>query len=380
MTWVKQDLDIRDARIMLVDDEPVVLRMLRRHLQNFGCENIIICSESTKSLDLIKTMKPDMVILDLLMPHMSGLDVLRAIRRDDDFKTLPVLVMTASTDPETKILSLLGGATDYVQKPLEMTDVLPRVRNALVVKKHQDEVKQYLQCLQQQAEDLEHQVEVRTVELIGAWDEAFGCLARAAEYRDDDTGQHVRRVGRYVALIAKQLGMRPSDIKVLEPAAQLHDVGKIGISDTILLKPGKLTKQEFDTVKKHCQFGKSILRHCERRNSEGVAANPSPVMHMAAVIAESHHEWWDGSGYPHGLKGDEIPLPGRITAVADVYDALSSKRPYKEAMSHERCVEIIRVERGTHFDPAVVDAFMLCAEEVREIRTRHSDCEDAPAT
>ncbi len=380
MTWIQEDLDIKGARIMLVDDEPVVLRMLRRYLQNFGCENVVICSDSTKALDLIRKMKPDILMLDLLMPNMSGLDVLQSIRKDDVLKMLPVLVMTASTDPETKILALLGGATDYVQKPLEMTDVLPRVRNALVVKKQQDEVKEHVQCLRQQAEDLENQVEMRTAELIDAWDEAFECLATAAEYRDDDTGQHVRRVGRYVALIAKQLELPASDIKVLEPAAQLHDVGKIGVPDTILLKPGKLTDEEFDLVRKHCEFGTNILLHRQKHAPEGEEVTASPVMQMAAVIAESHHEWWDGSGYPHGLKGDQIPLPGRLTAVADVYDALSSKRPYKDAMPHEKCVEIIRSERGTHFDPAVLDAFMVCAEEIRNVRRRLSDSEDASAS
>jgi putative two-component system response regulator len=210
------------------------------------------------------------------------------------------------------------------------------------------------------------------------------CLARAAEYRDNDTGFHVLRVGRYARLIGEELGLSGDLLDLLEHAAQLHDVGKIGVPDAVLLKPDRLTEEEFMLMKKHCGFGKRILRQCSEdeeiqlRSHSEVGAKildgaASPLLVLARKIALSHHEWWDGSGYPLGLRGEDIPLEGRITAIADVFDALSSKRCYKDAMPVDECFEVMARERGTHFDPTCFDAFMRRRSEVVAVQLRYAD-------
>jgi putative two-component system response regulator len=231
---------------------------------------------------------------------------------------------------------------------------------------------------------LEHEVRLRTRELEAARLEAIHCLARAAEFRDDDTGKHVIRVGGYAAIIARHLGFNKQRVEILELAAQLHDVGKIGVPDAILLKPGKLDEHEFALMREHCAYGETITQPFRetcpeilRRHTEmgaGIIGMPSsPIMQLAAKIALTHHERWDGSGYPAGLSGEEIPIEGRITAVADVYDALSSVRPYKKAFPEEKCLAIISENRGSHFDPQVVDAFFARIEDIRNFKRCYSD-------
>ncbi len=214
--------------------------------------------------------------------------------------------------------------------------------------------------------------------------EAMRCLARAAEFRADDTGQHVIRLGRDVAMIASRLGFNPRQVETLEQAAQLHDVGKIGVPDAVLLKPGPLDAHEYQLIQRHCQFGKEITSPLSQQEQElvqkhtqlgkAILGDPgSPIMKLAASIAETHHERWDGSGYPHGLAGEQIPIEGRITAVADVFDAISSERPYKPAFSWDQCLEIIREGRGKQFDPRVVAAFFESLDQVRRIRESLDD-------
>ena len=228
------------------------------------------------------------------------------------------------------------------------------MRNALAVKAHQDYLREY-------ADELERQVQARTVELEASRLEVIHCLGRAAEYRDHDMGMHVVRVGRIAGIIARQMGADPATAELIEQAAPLHDVGKIGIPDAVLLKPGKLTEEEFAIIRRHCEFGKRIVDEMSGDGAGGGWANApraqkimhagSPMLQMAARIAMTHHEKWDGSGYPRGLAGEAIPLEGRITAVADVFDALSNKRPYKAAFPLEQCFTMIEEGRGTHFDP-----------------------------
>jgi putative two-component system response regulator len=244
------------------------------------------------------------------------------------------------------------------------------VRNALLVKRYQD--------------DLEDIVRRRTMELERARAELVECLARASEYRDDETGSHVIRVGRYAAVIAKQLGLPSDQVAMIEQAATLHDVGKIGIPDAILLKPGKLSSEEFDFMKKHCGFGVSICSHMSSDEfstftshttcgAKIMRAGTSPLLQMAASIALTHHEKWNGTGYPLGLSGERIPIEGRITAVADVFDALSTKRPYKPAFPLDKCFAILEEQRARHFDPNVLDAFFACSDEIVEIQIAHAD-------
>jgi putative two-component system response regulator len=247
----------------------------------------------------------------------------------------------------------------------------------LITKLHQDHLKQCSATLTQL-------VRLRTAELEASRREVILCLARAAEYRDEQTGYHVVRVGKYAAVIGRQLGMDEKKVESLELAAQLHDVGKIGVSDAILLKPGKLDPDEFAQMQKHCAFGKTIIQPLAdnewqllRKHAEIgkhiMSISSSPIMQLAAVIALTHHERWDGSGYPLGLAGKDIPIEGRITAVADVYDALTSSRPYKPALSHQESLRILKEACGSQFDPTVLDAFLACAQEIMAIQAEYSD-------
>ncbi len=256
-----------------------------------------------------------------------------------------------------------------------------RVENVLAVKAYQDHLAKH-------SERLEQQVRLRTAELVRSRQEAIHCLARAGEYRDDDTGHHVTRVGRYSALIAAELGFPEQAVELIEQAAQLHDVGKIGIPDSILHKPGKLDPQEFDLVQEHCGIGRRIINPLSHEESirlkshtsvgmQIVGATNSPVLRLAAVIAASHHEKWDGSGYPKGLAGNAIPIEGRIVAVADVFDALSSVRPYKDAFPLEKCLSILREGKGKHFDPRVLDAFLARIDQIVNIRDHYAELEAA---
>jgi putative two-component system response regulator len=334
-------------------------------------------TDSTSAITLLRNERPDIVLLDLMMPGVSGLQILSEVRADAKLATTPVVILTAVTERETKIEALQLGATDFLAKPLDPSELVARVRNVLTVKAHYD-------LLQSHSNDLESAVRQRTHELEASRRDVIHCLARAAEYRDDDTGYHVIRVGKYARLIGEALGMSVEDGDVLEQAAQLHDVGKIGIPDTLLLKPGKLTSEEFGAMQKHCGYGKHILhpasseekriiqRHAEL-GAKILEVGTSPVLALAEKIALTHHEWWNGTGYPFKLSGEDIPLEGRITAVADVFDALSSKRCYKEAFPWNRCVEIMESERGTHFDPKLLDLFLQRKSEITAIQLACAD-------
>jgi putative two-component system response regulator len=262
-------------------------------------------------------------------------------------------------------------------KPLDPSELVARIRNVLAVKDYENRLLQH-------SHDLEIAVRQRTADLERSRQDVIHCLARAAEFRDDDSGKHVLRVGKFVRLVAVRLGLPDDLTDVLELAAQLHDVGKIGIPDAILLKPAKLSEEEFTLVRKHCDFGQHILHPMSSEEDWGLKKHTqlgakilemssSPILDMAGRIALTHHEWWDGTGYPNGLTGEEIPLEGRITAVADVFDALTSKRCYKEAFPIDKSLEIMKSECGTHFDPTVLDAFLAQRDEIAEVLRDYAD-------
>ncbi|MBX3444416.1 MAG: response regulator [Planctomyces sp.] len=360
--------DVRQSRIMIVDDEPLNIAVVQGYLEMEGYLNVLSSDHAPQALPQIGLHRPDLVLLDIHMPHIDGLEILTAIRKDAQLAHIPVVILTASADDETKIRALRAGATDLLCKPVHREELMARIGNVLQVKAWQDHLAGYSQ-------ELEEAVRQRTVELEASRLEVIQCLARAAEFRDDDTGQHIVRVGRYARLIGEQLGLPRPVLEILEPAAQLHDVGKIGISDTILLKPGKLTPEEFDLMQSHCGFGKKIvdllpesevrlLRTHTELGAKIMDVGGSPILAMAKRIALTHHERWDGTGYPLRLSGTDIPLEGRITAVADVFDALSSKRPYKPAFPLEQCFSILEEGRGRQFDPEVLDAFFACRDRI----------------
>ena len=367
---------LEEMRIAIVDDEPQIIALVRKYLKDAGYKNFVTTDDASLALSMIKAESPDLVLLDIRMPKINGLEILKSMRADYHLSAIPVLIFTSATDIETRVESLRLGANDYCEKPLHVNELLVRVRNTLMAKVHLDSLSEY-------SSNLEHQVELRTAELAASRREAIQCLARAAEMRDDNTGRHILRVGKYAAIIAREFGFSDERVVWLEHAAQLHDVGKIGIPDSVLMKPGPLNKEEYQVMQRHCLGGSKIIR-AEASNSPvnriagreaGESENlNSPLMRMAAIVAETHHERWDGSGYPRGLAGEDIPIEGRITAVADVFDALSTQRPYKKAMPIDQCFKIMAENRGTHFDPAVLDAFFRCKSEI--VRTQRDYADD----
>jgi putative two-component system response regulator len=356
------------ARIMIVDDEPVNVKVVRKYLQIAGYTDFITTSESPTAMSMIRRDKPDIILLDVMMPQVSGLKILQDIRTDPDLAHLPVIILTASTDADTKRSALELGATDFLGKPVDAADLVPRVRNCLLVKAHHDHLARY-------SNHLETEVRLRTAELEKSRLHVVHCLARAAEYRDDDTGRHVVRVGKYAAILARELGLPTEQVAMIELAAQLHDVGKIGIPDSILLKPGRLDPEEFKLMQRHCEYGRLIILPDApaSRALGGRRTSNRSLLELAADIAFTHHERWDGTGYPSNLAGEQIPLEGRITAVADVFDALASRRPYKGAFPLESCISIVKDGRGRQFDPAVVDALLRRIGEFSTVAQHMAD-------
>ena len=371
--------ELKHAKVMIVDDEEINILAVRKYLKNEGYEHFITTTDSRETIDLIRKERPDVMMLDIYMPEVSGLDILRMRRLDSTLEHIPIIILTASTDPKIKRQALDLGAYDFITKPVDPNDLVPRVRNALVVKAHCDQ-------MADQATKLEELVDRRTEELLQSRQQLILSLARAAEHRDNDTSNHVLRVGRFAAIIADELGWSDEQVEMIEQAAQLHDVGKIGVPDSILFKPGKLDPDEFALIQQHCALGKEIiepmsekefrlLKMHARLGESILHVRGSPMLMMASRIAQTHHERWDGTGYPLGLAGEDIPLEGRITAIADVYDALSSKRPYKDPFPREKCFEILQEGRGNHFDPTILDAFFSRASEIVEVQLDFMDHE-----
>jgi putative two-component system response regulator len=367
----------RSAKIAIVDDEPINIKIVRKHLQGVGYQNFVTTSDATSAIELITSERPDVVLLDVMMPAVDGIEILRTIRGSEHLQHVPVLILTAATDQATRLRALEAGATDFLAKPVDVSELIPRLRNALLVKAHQDHLANY-------SEQLESQVRLRTCELEESRLQVIHCLAQAGEYRDDTTGRHVLRVGRYTTILARELGFDPARAAMMGLAALLHDVGKIGVPDSILLKPGPLEPAEREVIKRHCEIGSRIVEPGADEvwqtvtgcKSSTVTA-PQPLLDMAKTIALTHHEKWDGSGYPFRLAGEQIPIEGRIVAVADVFDALGSARPYKAALPPDRCLEIMAQERGRHFDPAVFDALWRRIEDVLRVYSENADARAA---
>jgi len=339
------DEELRRLKILVVDDEAANVQAIERLLARAGYRQVYGTTDGLEAMVRFRDEAPDLVLLDLRMPFMDGFELMKALRERVPAGTyLPILVLTGDLDPMTRERALGVGATDFVTKPFEATETLLRIRNLL-------ETRHLHLRLARHNVELEEKVRERTRELDEAQVEILFRLALAAEYRDDVTGRHAERVGALSSLIARELGMAEDDCELLRRAAPLHDVGKIGIPDAILLKRGSLTPPEFEVMRSHVAIGARIL-----------GGSRFDLLQLAREIALSHHERWDGSGYV-GLKGKEIPLPGRIVAVADVFDSLTHERPYKPALPVQETVEAILVGRGRQFDPDVVDAFVRIVQK-----------------
>lgn len=339
-------VDPGSARVVAVDDDNANLELLRRILEPVGYENLITLTDPREVLPLCREAEPDLMVLDLMMPHMDGFELHRRLADElPGFAYVPVLFLTADDSREVQEKALSLGGHDFLTKPLSPREVRIRVRNLLTTRALHRE-------LHEMNRELDARVRQRTSELEEARVEILERLAMAAEYRDDQTGDHIRRVGRTAARLARELGLDQEDVEKIRLAAPLHDVGKIGIHDSILLKSGGLTDQEFDRMETHTLIGADIL-----------GGSRFPLLRTAARIARHHHEWWDGSGYPDGLSGEEIPLSARIVAVADVFDSLTHDRSYKEAWDEGSALAFLEERRGEQFDPRVVDAFLEIREE-----------------
>lgn len=331
---------MKEARILLVDDEVANLDLLERILQPVGLRHLRRTTRPEEVWDICEEFDPDLLLMDLMMPGRDGLEILRELRlRRGPEEYLPVLILTADHSPGARRRGLSAGAQDFLTKPLSPSEVRLRVRNLL-------ETRFLHLALQDQNRLLETRVRERTAALEQARLETLERLAQAAEYRDEKTGAHTRRVAESAAAVARLLSLEEDEVDRIRQAAPLHDVGKIGIPDSILLSPRPLTAEEFATMKTHTVIGADLL-----------SGSDFPVLRCAETIARSHHERWDGAGYPHGLAGDAIPLAGRIVAVADTFDALTHKRPYKPAWSAAAALAEIGEAAGRRFDPRVVAAF-----------------------
>ena len=334
----------RLARILVVDDDVVNLTLLMRTLQRAGFNNLHGVWQGEEILAAARDFQPDVVLLDLHMPGIDGIDVLHDLKTMQGRRNiLPVLVLTGDSSRSARDAALAAGAKDYLTKPYEPIEVILRVRNLIETRLLNVE-------LQRQHAALNVRFELRTEELEEAKLEILERLARAADFREESSYGHTTRVGELSARIATQLGIPARQVEQIRIAARLHDIGKIGLSDLILMKPGKLAPSEFSAQEKHTLIGANIL-----------AGSRFPVLRLAEEIALTHHESWDGAGYPRGLRGEEIPLPGRVVAVADVFDALTHARAYKGAWRLDDAIDEIKHQSGRKFDPAVVSAFLHIA-------------------
>ncbi|MCD6060737.1 MAG: two-component system response regulator [Moraxellaceae bacterium] len=346
---------IRHAHILVVDDEATNLILLDKMLRHQGYDNLTLLSDPREVLVAYEARRPALILLDINMPHLDGYQVMAQLHALGDPLLPPIICLTAQDGRDFLLRALDAGARDFVAKPFDRHELMMRVRNLL-------DAQLAHRLLHDQKAVLEDLVQQRTEQLHHTRLQIVQRLGRAAEYRDEETGNHILRMSHTCALLARAAGCSEAQCDLILHASPMHDIGKIGIPDAILLKPGRFTAPEWEIMKTHALIGAQLL---EGDNSD--------LMMMARDIALTHHEKWDGSGYPHGLAGTAIPLAGRIAALADVFDALTSGRPYKLAWTVEAALEYLQAQRGQHFDPALVDAFMDLLPQVLEVRLRFAE-------
>ena len=356
--------------VLIVDDTPDNITLLSALLKDIY--RIKIATNGIKALHIAATTPaPDLILLDVMMPEMDGYETCRRLKKNPMTAEIPVIFLTAKSQVSDEEMGLKLGAVDYISKPISPPIVLARVATQLHLVRARN-------LLQDQNKHLESLVQDRTLKLAKMQDAIIMAMASLAETRDNETGNHIRRTQNYVAALARQLKHLPrfsseltdENIELLYKSAPLHDIGKVGIPDNILLKPGKLNSEEFEIMKLHTNYGRETILSVERYLGES-----NEFLRFAREITYSHQEKWDGSGYPDNLVGDAIPISARLMAVADVYDALISRRVYKPAFSHEEALDIMRKGRGTHFDPDMLDVFLKISEEFREIALRFRESE-----
>ena len=347
--------DFDSECILIIDDEPANLKLLDRMLGSQGYRNLVLVEDPREALAHYRASHPDLILLDINMPHLDGYQVMAQLQALNDPLLPPIVILTAQHGKDAMLRALAAGARDFITKPFDRNELLMRVRNLL-------DAQLAHRMLHDQKAVLEEMVRVRTEELHRTRLQIVQRLGMAAEYRDEETGNHILRMSHSCALLARAIGWSEAECDLILNASPMHDIGKIGIPDAILLKPGKLEPHEWAIMKSHATIGGKLL--------EG---DDSDLLRMAREIALTHHEKWDGSGYPTGLAGEAIPMAGRIAALADVFDALTSVRPYKKAWPIEDAVTFLKNNSGRHFDPALVEVFLRQLPGVLAIRDRFAE-------
>lgn len=336
--------------IVIIDDNPVNITLLQHLVKQLVGATFSSYTDSAIALEWCLANQPDLILVDYMMPAPDGIAFTKALRESTHHADTPVIMITANSENFVRYAALEAGANDFLTKPVDRTEFLSRSRNMLALRKSQ-------LALADRAAWLAEEVAKATAEIKAREYDTIVRLSKAAEYRDPETGMHILRMARYSQIIGRKLGLPEDQLELLLQAAPMHDIGKVGTPDHILLKPGRLDSNEMVIMRQHASIGYEILKDSD-----------SPLLQMAAEIANTHHEKFDGSGYPNGLKGEEIALVGRIVAVADVFDALTSVRPYKPAWEIDRAIQFMKEQRGLHFDPVCLDAFFESWDAVMQVR------------
>jgi putative two-component system response regulator len=356
----------------VVDDLEVNVSLLRRLLEPMGYA-VTGASDGAEALHAVRENPPDVIVLDVVMPGLDGFEVCEQLKCEPATAHIPVIMVSGAGNREAAVRALEVGADEFIHRPIDVTILDARIRSCVRNKMLHDQIREYQHRLEGQNEELEKGIRERTRQLERTQHAIVFSLAKLAESRDPETGEHLDRIRRYSLALAEEYAnagheeLTTEFLHMIYHASPLHDVGKVGIPDRVLLKPGKLTKAEFDVMKRHTIIGGETLRAAVQE------AGGSALLEIGSEIVYGHHEWWNGNGYPNGVAGDDIPLSARIVAVADVYDALRTRRCYKEPFTHEKAVAIIEEDAGTHFDPDVVACFQRVAESFEIVHETLAD-------